>query len=188
LGHTPSSTPVAQPRQKVHSKEQIMASVESGGRSVAALAIRSKLKHRVPPVTKMKIEPCRVRNLCANRRSHNDSAQAQILTNFPFTVCSDRKNIFTGGQGCVSIAWCMREGDSDRLVEYGPVMKTGAPSAQSSHLESSVPSSAALIARQQIGWQPWRLTFSDLKADRSVVRAGAHARCFRSCRRVTIPT
>ena len=144
--------------------------------AVAALAIRSKLKHRGPPVTKPKFDTRRVRNLCAERRSHNDSAQAQILTNFPFTVCSDRKNIFTGGQGCVSIAWCMREGDSDRLVEYGPVMQTGAPSAQSSHLESSVPSSAALIARQQIGWQPWRLTFSDPKAGRSVVRAGPHVR------------
>ena len=128
------------------------------------------------------------RNLYADRRSHNDSAQAQILTNFPFTVCSDRKNIFTGGQGCVSIAWCMREGDSDRLVEYGPMTKTGAPSAQSSHLESSVLSSAALIARQQIGWQPWRLTFSDPKADRSAVRAGQQVRRRHSCRRVTIPS
>jgi hypothetical protein len=33
LGHRPSSTPSAQPRQKVHSKEQIRASGESVGKS-----------------------------------------------------------------------------------------------------------------------------------------------------------
>jgi hypothetical protein len=83
----------------------------------------------------------------------------------------------------------MREGDSDRLVEHGPVMKIGAPSAQSSHLESSVPSSAALIARQQIGWQPWRLAFP-ARQERGPtfhVPADGRPRRFRSCRRVTIP-
>ena len=105
---------------------------------------------------------------------------------FLFTVCSDRENISSGCQGCVSIARCMREGDFDRLVEHGPVMKIGAPSAQSSHLESSVPSSAALIARQQIGWQPWRLAFP-LQERGSAVPADVRPQRSRSCRRVTIP-
>lgn len=156
---------------------------------VTALAIRSKLKHRVPPVGISKIDTFGTRNLGANARSHNGGAQAQILTKFPFTVCPGGENISTGCQGCVSIAWCMREGDSDRLVENGPVMNTGAPSAQSSHLESSVQSSAALIARQQIGWQPWRLTFSALQERGAVsdVPPVPGRRCFRRCRRATIP-
>jgi len=153
---------------------------------VATLAIRSKLKHRVPQVEKSKPDYCWTRNLRANARSHINCAASQNLAKFPFTVCSHRDNISTGDQGCVSIAWCMREGDSDRLVEHGPEMKTGAPSALSSHLESSVPSSAALIARQQIGWQPWRLAFP-LQERGSAVPADARPQRSRSCRRVTIP-
>jgi hypothetical protein len=35
LGHRPLSTPSAQPRQKVHSNEHIMASREFGGKSIS---------------------------------------------------------------------------------------------------------------------------------------------------------